>query len=87
MPRNPRTALEIPAVIKKRLGLDSDRSWVIFSEANRFRWPGPDLRALPAQDISTSVYGMLPPRFFEKLKVEFLEAVKSKRASIVPRTE
>jgi hypothetical protein len=28
----------------QRLGLDAERSWVMLTEANRFVWPGPDLR-------------------------------------------
>lgn len=35
------TAVEIPAATKSRLGLDAQRSWVVLTEANRFRWPGP----------------------------------------------
>lgn len=37
-------AIEIPPVTKRRLGLDDERSWVVPTEANRFVWPGPDLR-------------------------------------------
>jgi hypothetical protein len=37
-------AVEIPAPVKMRLGLDGERSWVVVSEANVFAWPGPDLR-------------------------------------------
>ncbi|HAH08503.1 MAG TPA: hypothetical protein DCL48_00215, partial [Alphaproteobacteria bacterium] len=43
-PRRADMAIEIPAATKMRLGLDTDRSWVVLDEANRFIWPGPDLR-------------------------------------------
>ena len=43
-PLDPASALEIPPLTKLRLGLDSDRSWVVLDEANDFIWPGPDLR-------------------------------------------
>jgi hypothetical protein len=33
-------AIELPRDVKLRLGLDSDRSWVICSEINEFVWPG-----------------------------------------------
>ncbi len=41
---NPNLAVEIPPVVKRRLKLDDERSWVVLTEANRFIWPGPDLR-------------------------------------------
>ena len=43
-PADPKLAVEIPAPVKRRLKLDDERSWVILTEANRFIWPGPDLR-------------------------------------------
>jgi hypothetical protein len=39
-------AVEIPAVVKRRLGLDNAQSWIITSELNRFVWPGYDLRPI-----------------------------------------
>jgi hypothetical protein len=35
-PVHPNLALEIPSATKARLRLDSERSWVVCSEANRF---------------------------------------------------
>jgi hypothetical protein len=46
LPSNPLLAVEIPAAVKRRLNLDDERSWVVLTEANRFTWPGPDLRPL-----------------------------------------
>lgn len=46
-PADERLAVEIPPGTKKRLGLDDARSWIVLSEANRFQWPGPDLRPVP----------------------------------------
>jgi len=34
---DPALAVEIPQATKRRLGLDDARSWVVLSEANRFR--------------------------------------------------
>jgi hypothetical protein len=87
LPERPAYALEIPATTKQRLGLDDERSWVVLSEANRFVWPGPDLRAVPGRDISTIVYGVLPPNFFRAMRQKYLEHVKAFRSTIVPRTE
>ena len=43
-PVNRDEAIEIPASIKRHLGLDSERSWIVATEVNAFVWPGPDLR-------------------------------------------
>ena len=43
-PYNSALAVEIPPDTKRRLGLDDARSWIVLAEANRFVWPGPDLR-------------------------------------------
>ena len=54
-PSNPLLAVEIPAAVKRRLKLDDDRSWVVLAEANRFTWPGPDLRpSRPGDPQSTA---------------------------------
>jgi mRNA-degrading endonuclease toxin of MazEF toxin-antitoxin module len=46
-PDNPSTAVELPAAVKRHLGLDDGRSWVILDEVNEFAWPGFDLRPIP----------------------------------------
>ena len=80
---NHRNAIEIPSVIKERLGLDPDRSWIVLSEWNDFVWPGPDLR--PVDD--TAVYGILPVRFFARVQREFLRLAREGKARRVARTE
>jgi hypothetical protein len=62
---NPAEAVEIPQVVKRHLGLDDARSWVIVSEGNEFVWPGYDLRKISSSDRYD--YGFLPPRFFEQI--------------------
>ena len=87
-PIDPADALEIPYATKRRLGLDEERSWVVVTESNRFRWPGPDLRMVRAEDAASVVYGVLPGTFFEQVRLAFLGKVKVARAStIVTRTE
>jgi hypothetical protein len=87
MPTQPNDALEIPALVKNRLGLDGERSWVVISEANLFIWPGPDLRFLPGKGPESTAYGFLPPRFFRVVRDRFLAANRARRASTVTRTE
>lgn len=86
-PANPTDVIEIPTETKKRLGLDSDRSWIAITEANEFLWPGPDLRPVPAGDASTIAYGPLPPRFFAQVRDKFLERDRREKSLRVKRTE
>ncbi len=86
-PKIKELAVELPAVVKARLRLDTGRSWIVIDEANRFIWPGPDLRPAPGGDLSTVVYGVLPPRLFEVVKARFLAAASLRRARVVKRTE
>jgi hypothetical protein len=70
-PSDPASAIEIPPAVKRHLGLDTDRSWIIVNEGNEFLWPGYDLRKLPQSDRYD--YGFLPPRFFSRV-IETLDA-------------
>ena len=58
--------------MKERLGLDSERSWVILEEVNIFTWPGFDLRPIKKGDSRVD-YGLLPPKLFERLIEKFRE--------------
>ena len=86
-PSNPLLAVEIPAATKRRLGLDDDRSWVVLTEANRFVWPGPDLRPLQPGDAASVAYGPLPYALFEDIRLKFIAALKASAARTVQRTE
>jgi hypothetical protein len=74
-------AVEIPAEVKASLGLDGDRSWIVCDEANRFHWPGYDLRPLPGARSNRWEYGMLPRGLYEQAKALFLECRQRGRAS------
>ena len=85
-PHLPLDALEIPPETKRRLGLDDDRSWVVVSEANVFRWPGPDLRPVsPARD--TCVYGFLPQNFYRMVCRAYLARSQQGATRVIPRSE
>jgi hypothetical protein len=86
-PTNPQFAVEIPAPIKRRLGLDDERSRVVLTEANRFVWPGPDLRPTKPGDASSVACGPLPYKFFEQIRLGFIQTLKDRRASAVSRTD
>jgi hypothetical protein len=85
-PDHPALAVEIPAKVKERLGLDDARSWVVLSEWNEFVWPGPDLRRLPGATDASVAYGVIPPGLFATIRDRFLAIVNAGNAQRVPRT-
>ncbi len=87
LPVDPAAAIELPLATKNRLGLDSERSWIVLSEGNEFLWPGPDLRPVPGADPSTIAYGFLPPRFFNIVRERFLALTRQRKSQRVRRTE
>ena len=86
-PRDSRSAVELPADTKRRLGLDDDRSWVIVSEVNRFRWPGPDLRPIADAGPPRFSYGLLPAKLFLRVRERLIDIAARRGAPVVRRTE
>ena len=86
-PADPAFAVEIPHETKRRLGLDDERSWVVIAEANRFAWPGVDLRMAENGNPESVAYGLLPRALFKEINKRFGDAVEARLAGIVPRTE
>ena len=70
-PDDPAWAVEIPSPVKRHLGLDDVRSWIVVAEGNDFLWPGYDLRKIPGTDRYD--HGFLPPRFFDRVLRAFSE--------------
>jgi hypothetical protein len=79
--------MELPLAVKRRLGLDSERSWVVLSELNRFVWPGPDLRPAVPGDPDSVIYGLLPMSLLLKIRDRVLDILKSGRGTVVARQE
>jgi hypothetical protein len=79
-PGDPSAAVEIPAAVKRHLGLDDAPSWVIVFEGNQFAWPGYDLRPRPDGSYA---YGFLPPRLFDRIRDAFVAF--HERTRTVPR--
>jgi hypothetical protein len=86
-PSDPQDAAELPQETKIRLGLDSDRSWVVLTEANRFAWPGPDLRFPAGEDAASVAYGLVSRRFFRELRDRFVAMLRSSRVRVVERDD
>ena len=83
-PHDPASALELSASIKKHLGLDDERSWIILDEVNDFFWPGPDLRPVEPGKFA---YGVLPPGFFRKMRDLLLKIHAKRKLALVRRSE
>lgn len=86
-PLHPGAAVEIPARVKARLGLDAGRSWIVLTESNRFTWPGPDLRPT---ETASGYHGELPPALFAEVRRRFVAIARGETAGTthrsVPRT-
>lgn len=85
-PADLRFAVEIPAPVKRRLGLDDERSWIVVSESNRFSWPGPDLRPARLESID-GYHGALPPALFAEVKRKFVALARSGEHKSVSRSD
>lgn len=77
--------VEIPAAVKRRLGLDDARSWIVTSELNRFVWPGYDLRPIARDRPGTFAWGFLPVNLFAEVKRMIAENHRTGRARVVDR--
>jgi hypothetical protein len=71
-------------VTRQRLGLDTERSWIITHEVNRFVWPGPDLRPISP---GTFAYGLLPRSLYNAVKAAVLEHVRQRTMRQVSRDD
>ena len=83
-PDDASVAFELPMAVKRHLGLDDQRSWVILDEVNEFGWPGFDLRYI-ARSRDTYEYGFLPPRLFDQLVAKMGEVWARKQGKAIPR--
>jgi hypothetical protein len=86
-PTDQQTAVEIPPQIKAHLGLDAQPSWVVVSEINGFIWPGPDLRQVQGSNPPRFHHGVLPPRFFRRVRDQLMALHAARRVQAVPRTQ
>lgn len=80
-------ALEVPAAVARKAGLDAARSWVIISEFNEFIWPGFDLSLIPGSKPPTVAYGYLTPGFFSKVRDRWLDLDAAAKSRAVLRDD
>lgn len=77
-PGRPEDGIEIPPATQARLGLGSERSWVVVGVVNQFVWPGPDLAPVPGNPRRFD-YGFLPPRFFKKVTSQIVDRARARK--------
>jgi PemK-like, MazF-like toxin of type II toxin-antitoxin system len=70
-PNPPSDGIEIPLKVKRHLGLDWQRAWVVVADLNEFTWPGFDLYPAPGRSGRYD-YGFLPPQLFAEIKTRVL---------------
>jgi hypothetical protein len=85
-PERPDLAIPVPPAVKRRLGLDSEQSWIIASDLNRFVWPGVDLRPVGV-DERAYAYGLLPAALYDQLRRRVLALARAGQAALTRRTE
>lgn len=73
-PREGDEAIELPTAVKRHLGLDDPRSWIVLDEVNETGWPGFDLRA---NARGAYAYGFIPPRLHAQIKARILEIYRA----------
>jgi hypothetical protein len=83
-PEAPANAVEVPANVKRELGLDRERSWIVITEFNRFPWPGPDVRPLEDGD---PFYGAIPDWLFRRVREAIGKCAARGEVRVTRRTE
>lgn len=76
--------IEIPQATKSRLGLDSERSWIVTTELNQFIWPGPDIRPTASGEY---LYGYLPEKLMRLVLEQVKKHARDSSLKSVPRAE
>ena len=75
-------AIEIPQAVKRHLGLDDQRSWVMVDEVNETGWPGYDLQP---DAHGQYAYGFIPPVLFRRIRDGVVRVVRERRLKRVLR--
>jgi hypothetical protein len=87
-PEDQRGAVEIPAAVKRRLGLDDAPSWIVTDDLNIAQWPGPDLRPIDPRNLQAGfVYGMLPKALADRVLDRVRAHMRAGRVQPVTRTK
>lgn len=86
-PQHAADGVEVPARVKKHLGLDADRCWIMVTELNRFLWPGPDIRPIERGEDRTPFYGFVPQTLFDAVLAAVIARAEKGRLKVTKRSE
>lgn len=86
-PRPDDAFVEMPAGVRRHLGLGEERSWIITDEYNLFTWPGPDIRPIRSGGVIEPRYGSIPAKLFEQVRAKIQAAARSGRLKVTKRSE
>lgn len=81
-PARPEDGLEIPAAVKRRLGLDDEASWLVVTELNTTLIPAPEFRKTPDRRWA---YGYLPQGLFARAIKAIRANADGNRLAIIDR--
>lgn len=84
-PRDGTVAIEIPPRVKRHLGLDHERSYVIADEANTVSWDDPGI--VPAVPGERWAYGRLPQGLYLAVRDAMLGLLKARKLKTTNRTD
>lgn len=85
-PNDPALAIEIPDAERRRLGLDSERAWIVLAEFNAFFWPGHDLRPVSGRKPATVIYGRLSRGLYTRVLTRMKALLAARKVAGTPRT-
>lgn len=82
-PMTDMSAIEMSAPVKKHLGLDHQKSWIVTLEVNRFVWPGGDRRPIARNKPGQFAFGFIPGDLIREIR----EQIRERRSIIVTKRE
>lgn len=82
-PREDTHAIEIPPAVKRHLGLDDDRSFIITDESNSVTWD--DAGIVPAQPGKQWAYGRIPKPLYDQLRAAMLDLLNKRLLKTIKR--
>jgi mRNA-degrading endonuclease toxin of MazEF toxin-antitoxin module len=82
LPSDPADAIEIPTAVKRHLGLDDQRSWIIVREVNTVAWDDPGI--VPVSSARWH-YGFLPEKLTSKLVDAIAGHMRARKLRMVDR--
>ncbi|HYD17973.1 MAG TPA: type II toxin-antitoxin system PemK/MazF family toxin [Patescibacteria group bacterium] len=86
-PFYPEESILMPLETKARLGLDSENSWIMANEVNKFEWPSLDVRRVPGRREKSQFYGFVPGELLQQAREKMREMTQLRRFHTVSREQ